>query len=70
MMLLYDVVVWTDLLTSIQLLTTCTMLICALQEPHNETFPADWSDMEDFQRMLVLRCMRSDKVRIKEMLNI
>ena len=33
-----------------------------LQTPHHENLPAEWNDLALFQKMLVLRCMRPDKV--------
>ena len=32
-------------------------------EPHNETLPKNWKDrLQQFQSLLILRCLRSDKV--------
>ena len=38
------------------------MIHVILQEPHNEQMPKDWGHLEHFQQLLILRCLRPDKV--------
>lgn len=31
-------------------------------EPHNEKFPGEWSELNDFKRLCIVRCIRPDKI--------
>ncbi|KAI5636077.1 dynein heavy chain and region d6 of dynein motor domain-containing protein [Phthorimaea operculella] len=33
-------------------------------EPHNSTFPGRWNNLAQFQRLLIIRCVRPDKLTI------
>lgn len=31
-------------------------------EPHNEKFPGEWAELNDFKRLCMIRCIRPDKI--------
>lgn len=37
-------------------------MLCYVQEPHHEIYPGEYDKLGKFQRMLMLRCLRPDKV--------